>query len=107
MRAIALAGSVAVAVACSGGSTTHPDASPVDSAMHGPPCTGLVYDPCTTPKQCMSMNCHLYMGAGIQVCTLACTPGMNSTCPVDASGSNGFCNNMGICKPAVANSCSR
>jgi hypothetical protein len=68
-------------------------------------CTGSAFDPCTTNDQCASANCHLYNGAGLQVCTQACTPGDNTTCPVDASGVNGTCNNMGMCKPAKANDC--
>jgi len=68
-------------------------------------CTGSAFDPCTTADQCASMNCHLYNGAGIQVCTQVCTPGDNTTCPVDATGANGVCNNMGMCKPAKANDC--
>jgi hypothetical protein len=53
----------------------------------------------------MSNFCHDYNGAGLTVCTITCTPGDNSTCPVDATGSNGFCNNMGNCKPSQANVC--
>lgn len=68
-------------------------------------CTGGAFDPCTTNDQCTSANCHLYGGAGFQVCTQVCTPGDNSTCPVDASGVNATCNNMGLCKPAKANDC--
>jgi len=44
------------------------------------------------------MNCHLYNQSAIQVCTVPCTPLDNSTCPVDASGVNATCNNMGNCK---------
>jgi hypothetical protein len=102
----AVIASFALAAACSGGTTVHVDAK-ADGMGSGPPCTGAVYDPCTDPSQCMSGNCHFYMGNGFTVCTAACTPGMNSTCPVDATGSNGFCNNMGICKPAMPNNCSR
>lgn len=95
-----------VAAACSSHSTTTFDAR-LDGAGSGVACTGAIYDPCTSPAQCMSANCHLYMNAGIQVCTQTCTAGMNSTCPVDSTGANGFCNNMGNCKPAKANSCTR
>jgi len=70
-------------------------------------CTGSAYDPCTDNSQCMSMQCHDYRGAGIEVCTVSCTPGDNSTCPVDSTGANGDCNSMGNCKPAKANSCTR
>jgi hypothetical protein len=78
-----------------------------DAPPSGGPCTGAVYDPCTTADQCMSQQCHFYMQSNFTVCTQTCTPGDNSTCPVDASGANGVCNNMGRCKPAVANNCTR
>ncbi len=109
MRIVLLALSLVIAIACSGSSTTHVDASMIDGAGSGPLCAGSAYDPCTDPSQCptTAMSCHLFMGSGFQVCTPACTPGNNSTCPVDSTGSNGFCNNMGICKPAAANNCHR
>jgi hypothetical protein len=68
-------------------------------------CLGSAFDPCTTNDQCSAMNCHLYNGTGVQVCTQSCTPGDNTTCPVDATGANGTCNSMGNCKPAKANDC--
>ena len=77
-----------------------------DAAFTGP-CTNAVYDPCTTNDQCMSQNCKFFMQDNITVCTTTCTPLDNSTCPVDASGVHGECNQKGICKPAVANNCTR
>ena len=74
-----------------------------DGSSSSGACTGAVYDPCTDPTQCMSGNCHLFMGSGFQVCTQACTPGDNTTCP----GTGATCNNMGICKPTAANNCTR
>lgn len=68
-------------------------------------CTGAAYDPCTDNTQCDSGNCHLFSGAGFQVCVTACTPFDNSTCPVDKSGANATCNMKGICKPAEPNAC--
>jgi hypothetical protein len=68
-------------------------------------CLGSAFDPCTTSDQCSSMNCHLYGSTGFQVCTQVCTPGDNTTCPVDATGANATCNMMGNCKPAKANDC--
>jgi hypothetical protein len=95
--------SFAVIVACSGN-----DVHMVDSGSSGSnTCAGSAFDPCTSNDQCMSMNCHLYNGAGLQVCTQACTPFDNTTCPVDATGVNGICNMMGNCKPAKANDCAR
>src|SRR5262245_4247215 len=92
-------------VACSSGDTTPPvDGAPaVDTPSNLPACTGAAYDPCTDNTQCMSNNCHLFMQSQFQVCVTACTPGDNTTCPVDKTGANGVCNNMGICKPAGAN----
>ena len=68
-------------------------------------CTGATYDPCTTNSQCMSQNCKLFGGAGLQVCTVTCTPGNDGPCLVN--GVQGTCNNMGICKPPAANNCTR
>ena len=65
------------------------------------------YEPCTTNTQCMSNVCHFFRAQSLQVCVTTCTPGNNATCPVDKSGVNGVCNNMGICKPAAANDCTR
>ena len=92
-----------VVVACSSNSVHMVDSNGGGSNS----CPGSAYDSCTTNDQCMSMSCHLYNGAGIQVCTLACTPFDNTTCPVDATGVNGICNMMGNCKPAKANDCTR
>ena len=68
-------------------------------------CTGATYDPCTDNSQCMSQNCKLFGGAGLQVCTVTCTVGNDAPCLVN--GVQGTCNNMGICKPPAANSCTR
>jgi len=79
---------------------------PID-APSGNACTGAVYDPCTDNTQCTSNNCHLYAAQSLQVCVTTCTPGNNATCPLDKTGVNGMCNNMGICRPAAANNCTR
>jgi hypothetical protein len=88
-----------------GGSSPPPvDMSTTIDMPAGNACTGVVYDPCTNNTQCMSGNCRLFMGDGIQVCTQACTPG--GACPM--SGSTAVtCNNMGVCKPPAANNCTR
>lgn len=69
-------------------------------------CTGAAYDPCSDPTECLSERCQLFAQAGIQVCTVACTPGDDSTCP-ELDGQPAKCNNRGICKPPGANSCTR
>lgn len=71
-------------------------------------CTGAVYDPCTSDAQCTAAGatCKAFNGAGIEVCTVACTPGDDSTCPAQ-NGQPVTCNNMGTCKPAAANACTR
>src|SRR5690242_15353519 len=93
--------------ACSSHSTTLlVDAGTMtDGSAGGPACTGALYDPCTDSTQCMSGNCHLFNGAGLKVCTTACSA--STPCANDVTGAPGFCNNMGICKPVKANSCTR
>ncbi len=94
--------------ACGGGEDPPPadTAQPSDTGG-GNACTNADYDPCTDNTQCTSGNCHLFQQSGFQVCSPACTAGDNTTCPVDSSGANGQCNNMGICKPLAANDCTR
>jgi hypothetical protein len=114
MRLLQLAAVLFALGGCDSGGTNPPSDSPAatpDAARPDAPsgvmCTGAVYDPCTANAQCMSNNCHLYQGQNLQVCVTTCTPGNNSTCPVDRTGVNGTCNNMGICRPAQANNCMR
>jgi hypothetical protein len=77
-----------------------------DGGTGAPACTNAVYDPCTSPDQCTSGNCQLFQQAGIQVCTQTCTPGDATTCP-QQDGQPASCNNMGICRPLAANTCTR
>jgi hypothetical protein len=95
---------------------TAPDAAAVSTGSNGnnngsgsgattAACTGAAYDPCTDNTQCMSGNCKTFGGAGLQVCTVTCTVGNDATCLIN--GVQGTCNNMGICKPPAANSCTR
>ncbi|MBA3501437.1 MAG: hypothetical protein M4D80_08050 [Myxococcota bacterium] len=91
--------------ACSSGDGD--DKPPIDARIDAPAgvmCTGAVYDPCTANTQCTSMNCRLFMGDGIQVCTQTCTAG--TACPM-AGSTAVTCNNMGVCKPPAANNCTR
>jgi hypothetical protein len=76
-------------------------------APTGPACTGAIYDNCTTNDQCMSQNCHFFDKSNFTVCITTCTAGDNTTCPIDSSGNHATCNNMGLCKPAAANNCTR
>jgi hypothetical protein len=84
-----------------GGGMAQPDAGTAQAA-----CTNVAYDPCTSADQCASGNCQLFQQAGIQVCTTTCTPGDATTCP-QQNGQPVSCNNMGICRPAAANTCTR
>ncbi len=72
----------------------------------GVACTGAAYDPCSDNTQCTSNKCQLFNGSALQVCTTTCTPGDPTTCPMQ-NGQAATCNNMGICKPAAANTCTR
>ncbi len=95
---------VLVVTACGGDDGTSNNTT-IDAAGSAAACTGAVYDVCTGDADCMSQNCHFYMQSSFSVCTQACSAA--NPCPNDASGSPGQCNNMGICKPAVANNCTR
>jgi hypothetical protein len=92
---------VLMILACGGSSGT----PPTPDAPSGPPCTGAVYDSCTTPDQCSSQLCHLYNANALQVCTQTCSATV--PCPNDATGAAVPCNMMGNCKPSVANTCHR
>ena len=89
----------------SGGSVGSGSGSGSGTAMA---CTGAVYDPCTSDAQCTTAGatCKAFNGAGIEVCTVPCTPGDSTTCPMQ-NGQPATCNNMGVCKPAAANDCTR
>ncbi|MCX5742709.1 MAG: hypothetical protein NT062_09455 [Proteobacteria bacterium] len=81
------------------------DAPPVTvDAPAGNACTGAAYDPCTAAGQCLSGNCKLFSSAGIQVCTQACSAA--NPCPMQ-NGAAVPCNNMGVCRPQTANTCTR
>lgn len=65
-------------------------------------CDGSLYDACTTDSDCASNDCKLFDNRDVQVCTQSCDA--NNACP-DQDGSPVTCNNMGICRPDAANSC--
>jgi hypothetical protein len=70
-------------------------------------CTGELYDSCLQEHECTSNNCRSFAADGIQVCTMTCTAGDDSTCPRTTDGKTVTCNQMGICKPPAANQCTR
>ena len=98
-------------VACGGGSDPAPavDApdQPVDAAIDAaalPACTGAAYEMCTDNAQCLSGNCRLFMGQGIQICTQSCDA--QNPCP-DFNGQPVPCNMMGRCDPRMQIMCMR
>jgi hypothetical protein len=82
------------------------DDDPDVDASIGATCTGAVYDSCTdttNSSDCMEgMMCHPFDQAGITVCVPACSESM--PCP-QQDGAEIRCNNMGRCRPDVANAC--
>ncbi len=82
------------------------DAGAGSGSGSGVACTNAAYDPCSDNTQCTSGKCQLFNGSGFQVCTQTCTPGDPTTCP-QQNGQAATCNNMGICKPLAANTCTR
>ncbi len=80
------------------------DAPATPDAPSGTACTGALYDPCTVGSQCTSGMCKAFGSSGFTVCTQACSP--STPCPT-TNGIAATCNNMGICKPASANTCTR
>ena len=88
-----------------GGGSGSGNATP-DGGVAGAACTNAAYDPCTSAAQCTSGTCTLFEQAGFQVCTQTCTPGDPTTCP-QQNGQPVNCNNMGICRPQAANTCTR
>ncbi len=92
---------------CGGGEDPPPADSPTtQDSSGGEACTNADYDPCTVNTECTSGNCHFFNQSAFTVCVPACTPG-GAACPDDATGSPATCNNMGICKPAAPNNCTR
>jgi hypothetical protein len=99
MTKLALA--LVLAVSACGGNDSQQMAMP--DAPAAPACTKALYDNCVNNTDCTSNNCHFYQQSNFTVCTQACSA--SNPCPNDSSGQPGSCNNMGICKPAVANNC--
>jgi len=98
MRILLVAVLAAAACDTGGDEVTIPDADPA-----APLCTRVTYDNCDDNSDCVSNNCKQYDDAKIRVCTQTCDA--SNPCPMDAAGNAAKCNNMGICKPTVANAC--
>lgn len=72
-------------------------------------CDGRAYDPCTdttNSTDCMAnLQCRFFMGQNFTICTPSCDA--STPCPVDDGGNDVACNNMGRCRPAAPNTCTR
>jgi len=82
---------VAAACACTG-----------DTPSSNRTCAGNLYDLCLSQHDCMSGNCHNFMGQGFQVCSVACAAGSNAPCT--PNGEMATCSG-GYCTPSAANDC--
>ncbi len=71
----------------------------------GQKCLGINYDPCNTEHDCANGNCLPFADKGYMICTLACTPGDNTTCPPQYVTTPVTCNAAGLCEPDAPNSC--
>jgi|SRR5665647_2902094 len=69
---------------------------------NGPVCTKALYDKCNQEHDCLSNDCHNFMGEGFQACSQSCSAAV--PCPAN-NGVPVECNAMGICKPAAATDC--
>ena len=89
-------------VACSSDDTGGGDGAPLgDDPLK---CMGGSYDACESNDDCESGNCHDFDQGGIKVCVAACTPNDPTTCHTQ-DGVEVRCNNKGLCRPEVANTC--
>jgi hypothetical protein len=95
MRSIAWVVALALA-ACTG-------AAPLSDG--GQKCIGIAYDPCNTEHDCNNGNCVPFADKGFQVCSAACTPGDDTTCPTQDLMRTATCTANGVCEPPAPNSC--
>jgi hypothetical protein len=83
------------------------DADRADASPDTAACTGAVYDACADTADSSDCEdgtqCHVFSQAGLTVCVPACDA--DNPCP-DQDGTEVRCNNMGRCRPDVANECS-
>ncbi len=99
---------LALALAACGGDPDPdaPDAAVTVDADPSALCTGAVYDSCVdtaASSDCgPDLSCHVFDMAGITVCVPACDA--QNPCP-QQDGVDIRCNNMGRCRPDVANAC--
>jgi hypothetical protein len=105
MRRSMLAWCVALALAaCGTGGDDAGDDPGADAS--GEVCTGAVYDACVDTEGASDcgedLQCHVFAQAGLTVCVPACSE--SAPCP-DQDGVAVRCNNMGRCRPDVANDC--
>lgn len=70
----------------------------VDSGLS--PCTGALYDACSTEHQCMSQDCRVV--GTVQTCTQSCNA--STPCP-DLDGEPVTCNAGGVCEPDAPRAC--
>jgi hypothetical protein len=102
MRLLAICSALLFGFACNSSSSS-PDAKVYmdgsgSGSGSGNVCTGQLYDSCNpAASNCMTgLMCKTFSGSSFSVCTQTCS----GSCPGGAT-----CNNMGICKPTAANSC--
>ena len=98
LLAVLLAGCLALLFGCPGSAPKMPDAPP--NQAFGATCN----TPSDMSTECMSGICtNSFDMLGYSVCSMKCTMFManDPACPVPAggSGSAGFCNKKGYCKP--------
>jgi len=99
--------SIVMVIGCSSGGTSKAPDAPAQKmdAPAGMACTGLVYDSCNPANSnCQSgMVCKNYpMPTNINVCVPAQNSCPGTACP-EQGGVAVTCNNMGYCKPPMAN----
>lgn len=91
------------ALACSGAEDEMPaDAAPIGPDAPGAPCTGALYDTCTSDTQCASDNCQIFSAATLHVCSQTCNA--QTPCPPQG-GLPAMCTTAGVCRPMHSSGC--
>jgi hypothetical protein len=91
-----------VAACPADGTTQQPDAASVGPDAPGAPCTGALYDTCTSDTQCDSHNCQVFSAVNLHVCSQACSA--TNPCPMK-DGMAVPCTANGFCRPAGSSGC--